>query len=140
MVTLSEAESRERFGAARVARLATADGAGVPHLVPFTFAVAGDLVFHAVDHKPKRSADLKRIRNIRANARVSALADHYGEDWSALWWVRVDGVAEVWEDDAARDAPLRLLAEKYPQYADRPPAGPVIAIRVVRWTGWSGAG
>ena len=136
-MTLSESAARELFGGARVATLATADAAGVPHLVPFTFAVAGDLVFHAVDHKPKRSANLRRIHNIRENSRVSALVDHYDEDWSALWWVRIDGEAEVWEDDDARAAPIRLLADKYPQYVDRSPAGPVIAIRVLRWTGWT---
>jgi PPOX class probable F420-dependent enzyme len=68
-----------------VARLATADTGGRPHVVPIVFAVEGDLVWTAVDHKPKRTRALRRLENVRANPRVSLLADHYEEDWSALW-------------------------------------------------------
>lgn len=97
----------------------------------------GDRILHAVDHKPKRTADLRRLRNIRENPRVSVLADHYDEDWERLWWVRADGEARVVEDDEERAEPVRLLCEKYPQYRERPPAGPVVEIRVTRWTGWA---
>lgn len=136
-MTLSESAARERFGGARVATLATADAAGVPHLVPFTFAVAGDLVFHAVDHKPKRSANLRRIHNIRENSRVSALVDHYDEDWSALWWVRLRGRARVVErGDELADAVVALQA-RYEQYRDRPPGGPAIVVAIEDWSNWS---
>lgn len=134
---LSEREARRRLTLARVARLATADTSGRPHVVPFTFAAAGDLVLHAVDHKPKRTTDLRRLRNIRENPRVSVLVDVYDEDWEKLWWVRADGEARVIEDEAERAEPVRLLREKYPQYRERAPAGPVVEVRVTRWTGWA---
>lgn len=92
-----------------------------------------------MDQKPKRSTDLKRLRNIEATGSVSVLCDHFDEDWTRLWWARADGRAEVWSD-AARCAPVvRLLREKYPQYAEEPPAGPVVALTVTRWSGWSAA-
>jgi len=129
---------RERFAAARVARLATADAAGRPHLVPIVFAVAGEVIYSAVDAKPKRSAALRRLANIAANPRVSVLVDHYDDDWTALWWVRADGTALVVPaaDPAGRDAVDRLVA-RHPQYAARRPDGPVIVVTVTRWTGWS---
>lgn len=129
------AEARSRFAAARVARLATVSGDGTPHLVPVTFAVDGATVVIAVDHKPKRSTDLKRLRNIAADPRVSLLADHYDEDWGRLWWVRADGRARV-----ADTGPVDLLVAKYPQYAGRPPAGPVITVEIEKWRGWAAAG
>ncbi|MET0422284.1 MAG: TIGR03668 family PPOX class F420-dependent oxidoreductase [Actinoplanes sp.] len=125
----------ERFASARVARLATADADGVPHLVPFVFAVAGDRIFSAVDAKPKRSRALKRLANIAANPRVSVLADHYEDDWSRLWWVRADGVARV--VDASPDG-LAALVARYQQYRRTPPAGPFLEITVERWSAWSG--
>lgn len=109
-----------------------------PHVVPFTFAVDGDLIYSAVDAKPKSTTNLRRLRNIRDNPLVAALADHYEDDWSALWWVRADGFASVVSDAEAMERPLGLLAGRYPQYVARPPGGPVIVIQVERWTGWSG--
>jgi PPOX class probable F420-dependent enzyme len=95
-----------------------------------------------VDHKPKSTARLQRLRNIQAHPRVALLADHYADDWTRLWWVRADGEAAVLgaaAEAAGAVGPLRLLAARYPQYAARPPAGPVIAVRVDRWTGWAAA-
>lgn len=134
---ISSEEARLRLGAARVARLATVSAGGRPHLVPVTFALDGDLVYTAVDAKPKTTTRLRRLSNIRANHRVAVLADHYDEDWSALWWVRADGEASILDDPAGMAGPAWLLADRYPQYRDNPPAGPVIAISVDRWTGWS---
>lgn len=120
-----------RFQSARVARLATVGPDGTPHLVPVTFAAWSTTVITAIDHKPKTTADLKRIRNIRTNPRVSLLADEYDdEDWSRLWWVRVDGTAEVVETEPARTELAEHLVEKYEQYRQTPPAGPVIRIHV----------
>jgi|ERR1022692_1026184 PPOX class probable F420-dependent enzyme len=133
----TEQEARQRLGAARVARLATVTPSGLPHLVPVTFAADADHIYIVVDDKPKLSRDLQRLRNLRINPRAAVLADHYADDWSALWWVRADGVASLIDDPAAMRAPLRLLAERYAQYQDRPPGGPVIAIAIDRWTGWS---
>lgn len=128
--------ARRMFEDARVARLATVDPEGRPHLVPVTFAVQNQRVVTAVDHKPKRSTDLRRLRNIRTNPHVSLLADHYEDDWTRLWWSRADGRAEVAEDGPDRTAALDALAAKYPQYRDRRPAGPVILVEVTRWSGW----
>jgi PPOX class probable F420-dependent enzyme len=135
---VSPDEARRRFAAARVARLATADAAGRPHLVPVVFAVDGDTVVSAVDHKPKRTTALRRLANVAENPAVALLADHYAEDWSALWWVRADGTGRVVDarEPQARDA-VALLCERYPQYSGRPPVGPVLAVEVTRWSGWS---
>jgi PPOX class probable F420-dependent enzyme len=133
-------EARERFAAERVARLATVGESRAPHLVPIVFAVAGDTVYHAVDHKPKRTTALQRLANATAEPRVALLADAYDDaDWARLWWVRADGRARVLEaaDHEARRA-VALLAERYAQYRETPPAGPVLAVDVERWTGWSG--
>jgi PPOX class probable F420-dependent enzyme len=135
---MTASEARERFAAARAARLATVDEHGRPHLVPIVFALDGDCVYHAVDHKPKRTTALRRLDNIAANPRVALLADHYDEDWSRLWWVRADGIALVIEpgSDELRPAVV-LLRDRYVQYRDAPAAGPVVKIDVERWTGWS---
>ncbi|MEV3978901.1 TIGR03668 family PPOX class F420-dependent oxidoreductase [Nonomuraea sp. NPDC049758] len=130
--------ARSLFEGARVARLATADAGGVPRVVPVTFAVLGNDVVTAVDHKPKSTHDLARLRDIRANPRVSLLADHYEDDWTRLWWARADGTATVRED--GHDAALRALAGKYDQYRRRPPEGPVIVVAVSRWSGWAYSG
>ncbi|HEY2127604.1 MAG TPA: TIGR03668 family PPOX class F420-dependent oxidoreductase [Streptosporangiaceae bacterium] len=142
---LDPAAARRLFGAAAVARLATVSPAGRPHLVPVTFvldsdASHGDHIYTAVDAKPKTTTQLQRLRNIQAHPQVALLADHYAADWTQLWWVRADGRAAVLDADAGAGAlagPLRLLAARYPQYAAQPPAGPVIAVRVDRWTGWA---
>ena len=139
---MTPAEARERFAAARVARLATADLTGRPHLVPIVFAVEGDRVVNAVDAKPKRTTALRRLANVRQNAQVALLADHYDDqDWDVLWWVRAEGrarVAEPGDPDAERA--VALLAVRYPQYRDTPPAGPVLIVDVERWAGWSATG
>ena len=123
----------QRFAAARVARLATVGADGAPHLVPIVFAVAGDVIHSAVDAKPKRHRNLRRLANIAHEPRVSLLADHYDDDWTRLWWVRADGIARVTDTSAAGLAALRA---KYPQYQQAPPAGPFITVQVSRWTAW----
>ncbi len=103
---MTPAEARARFAAARVARLATADAGGRPHLVPIAFAVAGDTIYSAVDAKPKRTRALRRLANVRENPAVSLLVDHWDEeDWAALWWVRADGRGRVLDPDGAGGAP-----------------------------------
>jgi len=128
---------RERVRGARSGRLATVDAQGRPHLVPFCFALAADTLYSAVDEKPKRSKRLKRLDNIRANANVSVLVDHYEEDWSHLWWVRLDGLAFVVDGPEERGRAIRLLQVKYAQYRHEPPAGPVFGVRIHDWRGWS---
>jgi len=122
---------------ARVARFATVAPDGRPMLVPVCFAIEGETIYHAIDHKPKRTRRPARIRNIEAHPRASLLADHYDDrDWTALWWVRADGTATVLDD--APDA-IDLLVERYPQYRERRPGGPVIALHVERVVGWEGS-
>lgn len=137
---LSAAEARGRFIGSPVARLATADTASVPHIVPVTFAVDGDMIYFVIDHKPKRSTNLRRLRNIAENPTVTVIVDQYADDWSALWWARADGQAEIWDDGDDRLKAVAQLRRKYPQYEEIPPHGPVVAIRVAAWTGWAYAG
>jgi len=129
-------QARALFAAARVARLATVSAAGAPHVVPVCFAVAGGAIYTAVDHKPKRTSDLARLVNIAAEPRVALLADHYEDDWTRLWWVRVDGEARVVAAGDEHDRALHALAAAYAQYAERPPEGAVVAIAPRRWSGW----
>ena len=132
-------EARSRFGLARVARLATVGEDGAPHVVPVTFAIDGDRIVTAVDAKPKRGAPLRRLANIRADPRVSLLADEYDDDWGKLWWVRADGEARIVEEDPGLGRALALLRARYPQYATVALIGPAIVIEVGRWVGWSAA-
>lgn len=131
-------EARRRFAAARVARLATVSAEGAPHVVPIVFAVDADVVYSAVDAKPKASPRLQRLRNVEANPRVSLLVDEYDEDWQRLWWVRADGTARIVESGAEREHAVELLSTKYSQYAGMPDAfGAVVVISVDRWRTWS---
>jgi PPOX class probable F420-dependent enzyme len=126
--------------AARVGRLATVRADGRPHVVPVCFALSGDVVHSAVDAKPKRDARLQRLANIEATGVASLLVDDYAEDWARLWWVRVDGRARVVADEAETRRALEALRAKYPQYDEHPLAGPVIALDVDGWAGWSWRG
>ncbi|MEU5015893.1 TIGR03668 family PPOX class F420-dependent oxidoreductase [Streptomyces angustmyceticus] len=140
MPRMTSGQARERFDRARIARLATVDASGRPHLVPTVFALTGDTVVCAVDHKPKRSARLRRLANIRAHGEVCLLVDGYDEDWHRLWWARADGTAAVLPpagESAVSARYVELLVRKYRrQYADRPPEGAVVEIAVGRWSGW----
>jgi PPOX class probable F420-dependent enzyme len=135
---VTAAEARARFATARIARLATADAAGHPHLVPIAFAVDGNTVYSAVDAKPKRTKALRRLANVRENPAVSLLVDHWDEDdWGALWWVRADGLGRVLgPDEAEARHAVELLHERYPSQLA---AGEVLAVAVERWSGWAGS-
>jgi PPOX class probable F420-dependent enzyme len=138
VTTLGPEEARRRFASGRVAHMATVTPAGKPHLVPIVFAVDGDEVFSAVDAKPKRSPELKRLRNIEANRSVTLLVDHYEDDWNEVWWARADGTAAVYESGAGRERGVRILSQRYEQYRTWPDSlGAVILIAVARWSGWS---
>ena len=128
-----------RLTAASVARLATIDPDGRPHLVPIVFALDGDTLYSAVDRKPKRSSRLRRIENARARPDVTILVDHYEEDWSRLGWIRLRGRARVLDDGPERERALELLAAKYPQYRSEPPDGPVLAVAVSEVSEWRAA-
>ena len=130
--------SRAEVAAARVARLATHNPSGAIDLVPITFALVDDRIVTAVDHKPKRTTNLQRLRNIRSNRVVTVLIDRYSEDWSELWWIRLRGAAEVIDAPTADD--VEPLVAKYEHYRERPPSGPMIVIRVSDVAAWSAAG
>ena len=136
-ITVSSMDVRRHVAAARVARLATADGSGEPHLVPIVFALDEDAIHTCIDDKPKTTRRLRRLADIAENPRVSVLVDHYSDDWSQLWWIRIDGIATVHEADTAEGAAgLDALARKYPQYRSERPPGPVITIDRLRWRSW----
>src|SRR5262249_18403250 len=136
---MTASDARRRFAAARVARLATVTSSGTPHIVPVTFAVDGDLIYTAVDAKPKTTTVLQRLRNIRANSAVAVLTDQYRAAGRRLWWAGAEGQAVVLDEPGAMLAPVRRLVERYPQYQESPPEGPVIVVSVHRWSGWQAA-
>jgi PPOX class probable F420-dependent enzyme len=136
---VGEFDPKVRFTQSPVARLATITPGGLPHLVPVVFAVGADqhdVVYTAVDAKPKTTQRLRRLANIESNPQVSLLVDHYADDWTQLWWVRVDGVAAIHRDGEAMRTGYRLLRAKYAQYQSVPLNGPVIAVTVRRWSSW----
>ena len=126
-----------RLTATRVARLATTDPDGRPHLVPIVFALDGDTLYSVVDRKPKRSRTLRRVENARARPDVTVLVDHYDEDWERLWWIRLRGRARVLDDGEERERALALLTEKYAQYRTEPPGGPVLAVDITDVREWT---
>jgi PPOX class probable F420-dependent enzyme len=135
---LDPGEARRRFATARVLRLATAGADGQPHVVPCTFALDGaGRIVTGIDSKPKSSPNLRRLRNIAENPLVSLLADEYTDDWAGLWWARADGVATIERSGAEHAEHWHLLRAKYPQYEGQVLDGPVIAVRVTSWSGWS---
>lgn len=134
-------EERQRafLDGRRVGRLATADGAGRPHVVPACFALGARGVYITIDEKPKRKTGrpLKRIRNILENPSVALVVDRYDEDWSRLGWVMVRGSAEILENGDEHDRAQALLRDRYPQYRRMALEDlPVIAVRAERVTSW----
>jgi PPOX class probable F420-dependent enzyme len=132
---LDEQEARTRLAAQDHGVLCTVHAERGVDAVPVVFAVADDLVGIPVDRvKPKASSRLQRERNLEADPRATLLVDHWDRDWSRLWWVR----AELrFEDAAGREAALAArLAERYPQYRDRPFAR-VLVLRIAGVTGWA---
>ncbi len=125
----------------RVARLATLDDTGYPHLVPVCYATDGHAYYSAIDRKPKRIPPerLRRVRNIRANPRVALLIDHYEEDWGQLRYVMVQGRAELLPDGPESRTARELLTAKYRQYTRIPltETGIVIKITPERVIAWS---
>lgn len=127
---------RERVRTARVARLATTDSDGRPHLVPIVFVLDGQRLYSAVDAKPKRSRRLRRVANARERSDVTVLVDHYEDDWSRLWWVSLRGRARVLDAGEEAERALRLLGDKYEQYRREPPGCPVLAVDILEWRSW----
>jgi len=141
MPALDPDEQRARVTVARVARLATLRADGTARLVPITFVLLDGLVCSAVDEvKPKRSTRLARLADVRRDPRAAVLVDHYAEDWTQLWWVRIDGTAVVHEAGELADRARTALASKYPPYAAAAPTGgAVLVLTPNRWAGWQGS-
>lgn len=126
---------REQVRKARVARLATVDPDGRPHLVPIVFVLEGE-THSAVDAKPKRSLRLRCVENARERPDVTVLIDPHEDDWERLWWIKLRGRARVLDTGEEAGRALRLLADKYEQYRRQPPGYPVLGIDVREWRGW----
>ncbi|CCK54066.1 TIGR03668 family PPOX class F420-dependent oxidoreductase [Mycobacterium canetti] len=139
---MGEFDPKLRFAQSPVARLATITPDGIPHLVPVVFALGAtgaageDVIYTAVDAKPKTTQRLRRLANLENNPQASMLVDSYADDWTQLWWVRADGVAAIHRDGEVMHAAYGLLRAKYAQYQSVPLNGPVIAIAVRRWASW----
>ncbi len=142
--TMAESDDRDvtaAFAGAPVAMLATAGLDAVPHLVPVVFAMPEhrqDILYTAIDAKPKSTQRLRRLVNIENNPAVSLLVQHYDEDWSRLWWVRADGVATIHHSGVEMATGYALLRAKYPQYRRVELDGPVISVEIRRWASWYG--
>jgi PPOX class probable F420-dependent enzyme len=132
---LEQAEARRRFADGRVARLATVAADGRPRLVPCCFVLAGDVVYSAVDEKPKASPDLARLRDMTVHPDVTFVVDHYDENWDTVWWARVRGRARMASGDEEASA-IVLLRDKYPQYQAHQLAR-VVAVDVTELKGWT---
>lgn len=136
-----DSDAAATFSAAPVAMLATAGADAVPHLVPVVFAVPAynrDILYTAVDAKPKSTQRLRRLANIENNPAVTLLVDHYDDDWSQLWWVRADGLATIHYGGVEMATGYALLRAKYPQYQRIELDGPVVTVEIRRWTSWHG--
>ncbi len=141
MISLTPEQSA-RLSETPVGHLATADANGRPHVIPVCFAYDGQRIYSVLDAKPKRGSltGLRRVRNILANPQVSLVIDHYDEDWTRLWYLLLQGHAELVEDGPEPPAAIAMLREKYPQYrAMELDGNPIIKITPERVTGWSGS-
>ena len=133
-------ESELRFlSRMRVARLATADASGQPHVIPIVFATDGERLYTPLDEKPKRVGPhhLKRARNILANPRVAVIVDEYDENWTRLAWILISGTADIVEAEEHHAIGVRLLRDKYPQYHGMAlEQRPMIIVKPTRVTSW----
>ena len=138
MADLTESE-KQTVAVMRVAHLATADSQAVPHLIPICFHYDGHRFYSVLDQKPKRTGvtNLKRVRNILANPNVALVIDHWQEDWQGLWYVLVNGTADLLYEGEEHQQAVAALREKYPQYRamdiDTNPIIRITPTNIVRW-------
>jgi PPOX class probable F420-dependent enzyme len=119
----------------RVARLGLVDDEGAPRVLPVTFALANGRIWSAIDQKPKRSAELARLRFLRRDPRAALTVDRYSDNWDELAWVQVLGtvrIVRVGEGTAG----LAALTQKYEQYREEAPPGPLLALEPQRYLWW----
>ncbi len=134
---MDRSEALRRLRTSKVGHLATVRPDGTPHVVPVTFGVVSNRIVTMVDHKPKTTTHLQRLTNVEANGTAGFLVDHYTDVWKDLWWVRIDGVAEVHSDGTTWKRAGIALEKKYHQYRDRAPMGPAISISIDKVSYWS---
>ena len=125
-----------RIDQVRVATLATLSADGRPHLVPVVFARHDGNIVTAVDGKPKKRNLLARLENIARDPRVTVLFHHYEEDWSRLWWVRVDGEASILDEGQEFSRSLTALRDRSAQYGSVALGGPAVIIKVEKTSSW----
>ena len=136
-VQLDDASCWERLRAARHGVLGTVHATRAVDAVPVVFVVHDDQVVIPIDTvKPKAGGRLQRLRNLDRDDRAVLLVDHYDDDWSALWWIRLDGTGRLLNRDDEYERAMKLLVDKYQQYEQQEPSGPLIAIDVDHWTAW----
>lgn len=124
---------------ARRGYLATVGSDGTPHLVPVCFTWAGDVIWTAVDSKPKSSKELQRLKDIESHPAVSFVVDRWDEDWNRLAWLQARGKATRLGPGPETQKAFTALKDKYTQYKEFALEGPVIRIDIERWMGWSAA-
>jgi PPOX class probable F420-dependent enzyme len=129
----SSGQGLQRPDSEPLARLATIRPDGSPRVVPICFVLDGDTLYSAVDEKPKRTRQLARLADIEGDPRVEIVIDHYDDDWSRLWWVRLRGRGRVVDHD---ERALELLCAKYPQYREQSLQGPFIVVEIEQRTEW----
>ena len=127
-----------------LAHLSYLDDRDRPRVLPVTFALAGEELWTAIDQKPKRRPpeQIARVRHLRRRPEAALCVDHYEDDWSRLAWVQAIGSVEVLDlgsgGEAVDDAFASLRA-KYRHYADDPPDGPFMRLRLDRVLCWRAA-
>jgi PPOX class probable F420-dependent enzyme len=131
-------EMRFRLVEGRVARLGTVAPDGRPHLVPCVFVLDADTIYTPIDHKPKRTRRLQRLKNLEAYPAATMLVDEYSEKWEECWWVRLRGRARILEGGDEFERARELLVARYQQYTDPAQIHPIIAIDIDEWVGWQG--
>ena len=130
--------ANELLETARVGRLGLVDEEGAPRVLPVTFAVAEGRIWSAIDDKPKRAAEPARLRFLRRDPRAALTVDRYSDDWEELAWVQVLGSVRIL-DVAEGAAGMAALREKYGQYREQSPPGPLLALEPERYLWWRAA-
>jgi PPOX class probable F420-dependent enzyme len=121
--------------AERVARLAYLDDDDRPRVLPIVFALADDAVWGVIDTKPKRAPEPARVRWLQRRPEVALCVDVYDDAWEQLAWVQLIGtVAQLALDD--RPDVLQAFEDRYPQYRERTPPGPLLRLDLERVLWW----
>ena len=95
---------------ARVCRVATVSADGVPHAVPVCHVLAGQKLYVA------SGDDATKIRNLKANPRITVTVDEYSDHWDGLKGVMIQGHARLIARGPEFTRARARLYAKYPQY------------------------